>query len=100
MYLEIMKKYIQIRNGRICIMKKEKGKPVQYDHPYQNPTYYLLSDLLTKIYNSEVPIFPLFCPVCDSPRMTVVIGYATKIECLDCHSVFSLVKYEKKWSMK
>ena len=90
-----MKKYIQIKKGRICILQKEKGEPIQYGYPYKNKIYYALSDLLTKIYNSEIPIFPIFCPVCDSPRMTVVIGYATKIECLDCHSVFRLVKDPK-----
>ena len=93
-----MEKYIQINKKRINIMKKKKkGETIQYDYPYQNPTYYLLSDLLTEIFDSEIPIFPLFCPNCNSAKMSIVTGYATKIECLNCHSIFSLVKYERKW---
>jgi hypothetical protein len=50
--------------------------------------YDRLTNLLTGFNHSDVPIFPFACPKCGSLKVSVVLGTALELECLDCGARF------------
>ena len=74
--------------------KKNPKKPYEYWGIPEN--YDTLIEVYTAIYRSDVPIFPPLCPSCASPKLTVVLGTATKLECLNCGKRFKIVEEERR----
>jgi len=77
-------------------IKNIKGRLYLYDNNNKyaknqlEEDYFILTKILTKFHKSKIPIFPVFCPVCNSAKMTVVIGTGVILECLECHTQFEL----------
>jgi len=78
--------------------KKDPKKPYEYWGIPEN--YDTLIEVYTAICRSDVPIFPAICPNCASPKLTVVLGTATKLECLDCGKRFKIVEEVEKNAQK
>ena len=78
--------YVKKVNERLYLYDEDN----RYAKNQLKEDYFVLTKLLTKFHNSKIPIFPVFCPVCNSSKMTVVIGTGVVLECLDCHAQFEL----------
>ena len=94
--IEIEREYRQFGRRLYSEIRGPKGNRKEKIYEgVPNKEYGALTDLVTIFMRSPVPIFPALCPNCNSARVTVIMGIATQLKCLDCGKEYRMIEREK-----